>query len=199
MAELVLTLREIQEKGQRRVRFDLGSAWFADAFADTDFEIPAGLPEKTEPRELDEAIDEAAGHSVTLRVQSPGTSVLVEGTLDVRLMAPCARCNEPVPVHVSESFTHLLTPLAERGELPEEMELTPEDLERDYFGGDEIVLDALVREQILLEAPLNPVCAGGCADEDVRRILAGEEETEEEAPKPGPLAGLLALKDKLEE
>lgn len=201
MAALVLTLHEIRDKGRRNVRFDLGGVWLAEAFADTELTPLADLPEATEKVDLDEGEATAAPspeRSVTLVAQTTGTSLLVQGTLDVRVLAPCARCNEPVAVHVHEAFTHLLTPLAERGELPEEIELTPEDLERDYFGGDEIALDSVVREQILLEVPIRPVCEGGCADEAVRRILDGGDD-EEMPQKAGPLAGLLALKDKLEE
>src|SRR4030065_464925 len=51
-----------------------------------------------------------------------------------------------------------------RGLRPEadELELTPEDLDREFFTGDRIVLDDLVREQLILEAPMQPLCRQDC-------------------------------------
>ena len=45
----------------------------------------------------------------------------------------------------------------------EEVDLAPEDLDEDLYEDDRIELDRSVREQILLEAPRFPQCAGECA------------------------------------
>ncbi|MCB9619299.1 MAG: DUF177 domain-containing protein [Sandaracinus sp.] len=179
MAHLVLHLPEIESQGRKSYDLALTRAWLAEAFADTDLTIP------------DDA-GENAGRLV-VDAQKAGDDVVLQGTLDAVVMTPCARCNAPVKLEVSMPFVHHLTPRPDHHELPEELELTPEDLELEHYGGDEIALDALVREAILLELPMRPLHPEGECDPEVEAALKAASEK----AASGPLAGLAALKDKL--
>ena len=76
--------------------------------------------------------------------------IVVRGTLAASWSAACSRCVEPVggeiSVHVSELF-----------------ELTPLEGETYKLDEDVIDLEPLVRDALLLELPLAPLCSADCA------------------------------------
>ena len=78
---------------------------------------------------------------------------------------------------------------------PEEVELSAEDLERDTFDGETVVLDPFIREAILLELPNFPLCSDACPG-----IRPGPAESAPEAERIDPrLAPLGALRARLAE
>src|SRR5690606_34466112 len=89
----------------------------------------------------------------------------VQARLRVSLVAPCARCLNDVVVPVDTPITALLTPMSKRPAFVAELELDPDDLDRDYFSGETIALDEFVREQAILEIPMKVLCPDppGCA------------------------------------
>lgn len=179
MPELVLHLPEIEAQGRKSYDLALSRAWLTSAFEGTDLSVPEDAPEP--PGRL------------VLDAQKAGDDVVLQGSLSAALRTPCARCNGPMRLDVAAPFVQHLTPRPAAGELPEELELTPEDLELEHYAGDEIALDALVREAILLELPMRPLHPEGGCDPEVEAILA---ESERRGAQ-GPLAGLASLKDKL--
>lgn len=178
MAELVLHLPEIEAQGRKTYDIALSRAWLAEAFADTELTM-AEQPE-------------IAGR-LRLDAQKAGDDVVLQGSLTVAVLAPCARCNAPVALALDLPFTQHLTPRPSGQELPDELELTPEDLELEHYAGDEIILDALVREAILLEIPMRPLHLEGQCDPEVEAAL----EAASKRAGRGALAGLAALTDKL--
>lgn len=181
MPTLTLRIPEIESKGRVEARFALTRAWLDEALAQTELSTPGAG-----------ADDEEVGE-VRLAAQMAARDVVVQGTVEVSLAAPCARCNGPLVLALAVPFTQLASPRPDRLELPEELELTPEDLDREYYAGDELVLDAMVREALLLEVPMRPVHDEADCDPAVIAALA---DAEARRPK-GALAGLAGLKDKL--
>jgi uncharacterized metal-binding protein YceD (DUF177 family) len=55
-----------------------------------------------------------------------------------------------------------VSPRTSAAALPEELELTPEDLDRDFYDGLDISLDDVVRESLILEVPMKPLCSETC-------------------------------------
>ena len=47
--------------------------------------------------------------------------------------------------------------------MPEELELEADDLEFAYYEDDEIDLEPMLREQLILEIPIAPVCNETCS------------------------------------
>lgn len=173
MAEFTLSLAEIEAQGSKQYAFEVPKEWLCKALEDTEFE----------------AGDQKG--SLEVSAQQTGDDLLVQGTLATSIVVPCSRCNEPVPWPVQVRLTHVLSPLPEtRRKMPEDLELTPEDLDKDHFSGDFVELDALVREHILLSVPMQPKHTEGC-DPEVMRLL-------EPKPSPkaaSPFAALLDLRD----
>ncbi|MEM9073613.1 MAG: DUF177 domain-containing protein [Myxococcota bacterium] len=177
MAKFVVNVAEIEAKGRKSVRFEVTSAWLSEALGDTEFRAP-----------------ENHSGAVSFDLRMTGSDLLIEGNVESALVVPCARCNEPVDWPVEVTFTHLLSPLGEREQLPEELELTPEDLDRDYFSGEQVELDALVREHILLSVPMQPMHDEADCDPDVIARLKSAAAAKPTSPL-AALAGLKANKD----
>lgn len=87
-----------------------------------------------------------------------GDDAFLRGTLSGALEFSCSRCLEPakVPVRlpVQVSFVASSEDDEDEGE---------DDVDVAHFDGDEINIGPELREQILLNMPINPVCREACA------------------------------------
>lgn len=157
MPELVLNVHDLDE-GAKSYDFTLGRDWLASALAGTEVRADEQAPE--------------ARFELTAFKQ--GADVVVRGHLVAKLVTDCSRCLEAARVDVDSDVTSLLT--ARRADLrpePDEVELTPEELDREFFTGDTIVLDDIVREHLLLEVPIQPLCSDVCPGIPVPAKVAG--------------------------
>lgn len=181
MARFILTIPDIEDAGGSLEKtFVLDTEWLSEALEGTEYSAP---------EKLNEPLDIVARQIMD--------DVLVEGRFSTVLCGTCARCSEPLPISMKGTFTQLFTNRTQT-DLPEELELTPEDLERETFAGESIALDAFVREFILLEVPMSPKCEGGCKDPVINRILGLDDAGNPlPAKKPGPLAALSDLAEKM--
>jgi len=87
--------------------------------------------------------------------------IRVKGSLSTRLEWACARCLEPVLLDVQRSFDLLYRPQgtdAGRSELS----VTAAEAEVSYYEGEGLLLEDVLREQILLEVPLKAICREDC-------------------------------------
>ncbi|MGC1964473.1 MAG: DUF177 domain-containing protein, partial [Candidatus Sulfotelmatobacter sp.] len=79
--------------------------------------------------------------------------IRIQGRLATRLELSCARCLEPVMQDVKREFDLLYRPQgADAGR--DEISVTDAEAEISYYEGEGILLDDVVREQVLLAAPL---------------------------------------------
>lgn len=157
MAEFVLKIQDIDEAG-KDFDFPVTRAWLARVLADTD----------VKPNE------DAAEGRLALRAHKQGADVVVQGRVSADLVTECARCLNDATIAVDVDVVSLF--VARGAELrPEadELELTPEDLEREFYSGDQIVLDDVVRENLLLEVPIKPLCDEECQGIPVPAAVAG--------------------------
>ena len=144
----------------------------------------AGLEfsEAIAPAMLAEALTDAEGfklksaskfHASFKRVSG---RVLMTGSFDVTVVAPCKRCVDEVEVTVPVRFELNLVPKAPRrrdedenederadsndGESAGTFQLT--DVETETFDGKTIDLDPIIREQVLLALPVSVLCREDC-------------------------------------
>ena len=158
-------VRDLERSDQRRT-WEIPAEWIDRALEQSDARSD-GKPGKLE-----------------LYLKKTGREVLVKGRAQASVHMPCARTLEPVPVDLDAEILLLLTPRpttpppapkpgrrqrnspapAQRP-VPKEVDaddapgdfLSAEQAGRDEYSGDEIELDAFVREHLLLELPLFPV------------------------------------------
>ena len=146
-------LHELKQ-GPLVVNLDLGAAWLNDALADTDVV----------------ASDSAKG-AVHCSLVLVGRDVIVRGHVDATIALPCARCLHPTEVSIRGKLALVLKPesqgdpvFAENYE--GEREFTSQEAEYDTYRRDQIVLDDFIREAILLELPIFPLCSESCTGID---------------------------------
>lgn len=132
--------------------------------------------------------------SLVVRASRSGHDVVVNGKLDAELKVPCARCLEPFALPIHTDVRVLYSP-AHKVKDPEtdEYEFSEEEADTLPFDGETVVLDDLVRDELLLEIPMIPLCSETCPGMSTPPD-AGER-TEEKGLDPR-LAPLLAFRDK---
>jgi uncharacterized protein len=87
--------------------------------------------------------------------------IRVAGDCSVRVEVPCARCLDPVVENLKRKFDLLYRPQGtDAGK--EELSITAADAEIGYYQGDGLLLEDVLREQILLALPLKAICREDC-------------------------------------
>jgi uncharacterized metal-binding protein YceD (DUF177 family) len=99
----------------------------------------------------------AADVRLRLRLESVMEGVLVTGDLDVPVEGSCARCLEPIEDTLNLAVQELY---AYSGSTTE---ATSEEDEVRRIEGDYLDLEPLVRDTVVLNLPLAPVCTDDCA------------------------------------
>jgi uncharacterized protein len=179
MAEFVLKVQDIDERG-KDYDFPVTGAWLDSALE--------GTPLRRDPAHGDGRFE--------LHAQRNGDEILVRGDLTADLLVECSRCLSDTALHVETPVTSLLSQAGSE-ELPEEIELDSEDLDRAQFAGHEVVLDELVREHLLLECPMQPLCAPGCKGIQIPEKVRPPAEAFGEGRIDPRLSPLEQLRDKL--
>ena len=104
-----------------------------------------------------------AGAKVRLDLDANERDVTLSGEFEVTLWAECVACLEPVEVPTHTTFQLHLGPRPEgRPNRHEEVELSADELDADWYTDKAIDLAHWLREQVLLEAPVHPRHAGEC-------------------------------------
>lgn len=164
MAELEIKVTELEEGG-KSYELPVDPAWL-DRVLDT--------PDLR-------AAPDAAGRATFFAALS-GTDVVVRGRLRTAVIAPCSRCLADTRIEVDADLTALFHREAgghregkgpDSKATPAELDLTAEDLDRDVYSGDTVVLDDLVREQVVLEVPMQVRCSDACPGLDVPEHVRG--------------------------
>jgi uncharacterized protein len=178
MSTFVLQIPDLDEVG-RDWNFAIRTDWLASALADT--ELKAGTKDGR----------------FSVHAQRTGTDVLVQGHVEAEVAATCARCLADVAVDVDLGLTALYSPEHMRPQDSEEIDVRLDEVNREYYGGSEVVLDPMVRELLLLELPMKPLCSESCAGIAVPEHLRPPEEVFGALVPDSRLAPLLKLKEAL--
>ncbi|MEM7434971.1 MAG: YceD family protein [Myxococcota bacterium] len=181
MPTFVLPLQDLDESG-RDWHFPVSTTWLSTALAETELR----------------AVDDEEG-TLSVQAQRNGLDVLVQGRIGASLLAMCARCLEDVPLKLDLPISALFSPEHTRpsGASEEEIEVRLDETTRDYYGGSEIVLDSWVREHILLEVPMKPLCSDDCAGIAVPAEVQPPEEAFGNSALDARFAPLLKFKEEL--
>lgn len=112
-----------------------------------------------EQPELDFALEKPISGNIHL--ERHDDNILLRGRLQGEVRFTCSRCLDSFtgPLHCTFDV------LIKTGRAPApvlDTELASEELDEEYFQGDELDLNLLLREQILLALPLKPLCREDC-------------------------------------
>jgi uncharacterized protein len=87
--------------------------------------------------------------------------IRLRGRLSAGLELQCARCLDPVKQDVKREFELLYRPLgADAGK--DELSVTDAEAEIGYYQGEGVLLEDVLREQVLLALPLKITCRDDC-------------------------------------
>jgi uncharacterized protein len=96
-----------------------------------------------------------------VKIRKTGRSILITGKVQTTLRLQCVRCLREFSYPLSSIFELTLHPLKEAPS-EEEIELGSEEMESNFFKGEEIHLSEVACEQIFLEIPYQPICGEDC-------------------------------------
>jgi uncharacterized protein len=198
MSEFALQVVDIDEHG-KDYSFELKQPWVEASLADANLHVDP---------------DAGPGH-LEVHAQKNGTEYLVTGHVRANLTTECVRCLGVAHVPVDTRFATLFVRSAnaghhgpghgghagKAGHADEEIEVDEDDdeLSREEFSGHEIVLDALIREYLVLETPMQPLCSEECTGIAVPKHVRPPEDVfgSSESKVDPRLAPLLRLRDKV--
>lgn len=100
-------------------------------------------------------IEENRGHKQVI------PDIRVRGDYSGRFEVPCARCVEPVEHPLKASFDLLYRPLGVDAGTAEHA-ISTSETEIGYYNGDGLVLEDVLREQVLLSLPEKTLCRADC-------------------------------------
>jgi uncharacterized protein len=96
-----------------------------------------------------------------MKIKKVGDEVVISGTIEGDLELQCSRCLKDfrsmltIPVNVVYNPVEIL-----KGE--DKHELKVDELDMGFYSGDELDLLDLVKEQIILNLPMKPLCSESC-------------------------------------
>lgn len=99
---------------------------------------------------------------LVVRLSQSGDDVVAQGTLEADLIVPCARCLGPAAVTISHSFSVIFVPAPSASPGDDEELIGSEEGDTLPFDGETVVLDDFVRDELLLESPMIPLCSEAC-------------------------------------
>lgn len=87
--------------------------------------------------------------------------IRLRGKFAGKFEVPCARCVEPVHLPLAADFDLIFRPLgADAG--GSERSITAPETEIGYYQGDSLLLEDVLREQVLLTLPVRTLCKDDC-------------------------------------
>ena len=131
---------------------------------DFDLELAPGAVDFGEEAEQAGQLAAAGWAEVLHEHRGPGdvvADIRLKGSFSGRFQVPCARCVEPVAQDIVRDFELLYRPLgADAGR--DELSVTDAEAEIGYYQGNGILLEDVLREQVLLALPLKVTCREDC-------------------------------------
>lgn len=87
--------------------------------------------------------------------------IRLRGQFIGRFQVPCARCVESVELPLAGEYDLIFRP-AEADAEPTERSITAPETEIGYYRGDSLLLEDVLREQVLLSLPVRTLCKPDC-------------------------------------
>ncbi len=131
---------------------------------------------------------------VNLDIQSAADGVWVRGKVFTNVKTACATCLKDIVIGIESMINSFLLPLSEFEKEGDKSELTPEDLDREYYDGETVCLEDMLGDAIMLELPMNPKCETSCPGLAAYNAPA-REVTPSVDPRLAPLLGIRINKE----
>jgi uncharacterized protein len=126
---------------------------------------PSRRIERTEPAaafEPEDAFRIVAPVELRLNLHKDKAKVRLAGTMSTTVEVECSRCLEGFSVPIESAFHVEYLPTTAAPATPD-VEVDEQELDTAFYQDGVIDLRQLVREQILLQLPMKPLCSESCA------------------------------------
>ena len=87
--------------------------------------------------------------------------IRLKGRYSGKFVAPCARCIDPVDIELASEFDLIFRPIGADAGAPERS-ITASETEIGYYQKDSLMLEDVLREQVLLSLPVRTLCKPDC-------------------------------------
>ena len=87
--------------------------------------------------------------------------IRLRGQYARNFQVPCARCVEPVTIPLAAEFDLIFRPIGADAGMPERS-ISAQETEIGYYQGDSLLLEDVLREQVLLSLPVRTLCKPDC-------------------------------------
>jgi len=94
---------------------------------------------------------------VKMVIKKSGDKLLTSGVIDWTALVTCAYCGREFTKEFSEEFSGCYVKGDER-KLPADLALNEDEIDRNYYLGDFVNLESLIRDTIILSLPIAPQC-----------------------------------------
>lgn len=122
------------------------------------------IPKEGLDLEIEEEIEAGVVSSpvrARLRIEKLGPEVMVTGDMTAEVKLQCSRCLKEFSKVLSVPVDVVYHPVEElKGE--EHHKVTAEELDMDFYSGEELDLHDLLKEQIMLNMTMKPLCSDVC-------------------------------------
>lgn len=90
--------------------------------------------------------------------------ILMQAEIKGNIIGVCSRCLEEAIIPIDTDLTIMFIPSNQQRKYAEdeEVELTSDELDVEYYKGNKIDVDYLFRESVLLSIPYSPLCKESC-------------------------------------
>jgi len=142
--EFEIPLSEV-DAGGKEYHLVLRAAWVRSVLEDAD------------------ATTDGKDGTVDVRMSKSDNDVAVHGRIRASLTATCGRCLGPAHIAIDQELTGLFVPKSSmKTPGDKEYEFQAEEADVLTYVGETVVLDDLVRDELLLEIPMIPLCSEDC-------------------------------------
>lgn len=98
---------------------------------------------------------------VSLRIDRAETDIYIRGKADISIELLCSRCIKTFAKDMALNINAVYAPIAEFGK-EDKHEVYDDELDMAFYEGDELDIDELLKEQIILNIPMQPLCSEIC-------------------------------------
>lgn len=164
VTQLFLALKDLESTG-KTFRFDLSAQWLDEAL------VGSGIFRQGETGGTADVLACLSGHGVT-----------VAGHVRTEVWAECVRCLEPARMLIRGELSGVFQRTSGSGPAQNPPPGAHGDLDDEVvrFHGERLFLDDLVRDAIVLEVPMGPLCSEDCAGMEVPEHVRGDDEIREQ-------------------
>lgn len=117
--------------------------------------------ELTEKISSDESIKIVMPVKASLKIDKKGSEVIITGTAKGTVELQCSRCLKVLDMDIDSIINVVYHPASEINK-EEHYELKGDELDTGFYRNDTIDTEDLLKEQLVLNLPMKPLCSNDC-------------------------------------